>query len=291
MADGTNSGETQTNTSDFPDEYTSRSRGVDTATLSGILGAIALTAAAIAASGSPLSFIDMSGLLIVAGGTTLITAASFSWADMRQTVRELGRSAGHRMPDPQETARDMLRIADYARRHGVLRLRGIVLNSLRNDQILHKGLQLVLNGASESDIVRILSADITSTQARNERTVCVLRRAAETSPAMGLIGTLIGLVQMLGQLDNPAAIGPGMSVALLTTFYGAVMAYMILGPLGSRLERNSQEEALVHQIWLTTILAIERKESPARLEMQINSILPPGQRLHAPNSEARQPAG
>lgn len=285
------SGNIQESLPDSSDDYTSRPRGVDVATLSGILGAVALTGMAIAASGSPLSFVDMSGLLIVLGGTILITATSFSWADIRQTLRELGRSAGYKMPAPQDVALDMLRIAKYTHRHGILRLRGVVLNSLHRDQILHKGLQLVLNGTAENEIARILSSDIASSRVHSDRAVCVLRRAAETSPAMGLIGTLIGLVQMLGHLDNPAAIGPGMSIALLTTFYGAVMAYMILGPLGSRLERNGQEEALVHQIWLTTVLSIERRESPSQLELHFNSILPPGQRLPIHVDLIRQPAG
>jgi chemotaxis protein MotA len=96
---------------------------------------------------------------------------------------------------------------------------------------------------------------------------------------MGLIGTLVGLVQMLSRLDEPSTIGPSMAVALLTTFYGAVLANLVFSPLASKLERNSREEALVDQIYLMGALSIGRQENPRRLEMLLNSLLPPDQRI------------
>ena len=102
---------------------------------------------------------------------------------------------------------------------------------------------------------------------------------AEFSPAMGLIGTLIGLVQMLGNLQDPTTIGPAMAVALLTTFYGAVLANMVFLPMASKLERNANEEALINQIFLLASVSVGRQENPRRLEMMLNSILPPSQRV------------
>ena len=96
---------------------------------------------------------------------------------------------------------------------------------------------------------------------------------------MGLIGTLIGLVQMLGQLDDPSTIGPSMAVALLTTFYGAVLSNMLFSPLAAKLERNSDEEVLLNTIYLTGVTSIGRKENPRRLEMLVNTLLPPAQRV------------
>jgi len=107
----------------------------------------------------------------------------------------------------------------------------------------------------------------------------VLRKAAEFAPAMGLIGTLIGLVQMLGNLDDPSTIGPAMAVALLTTFYGAVLANMVFSPMASKLERNSAEESMVNTIYMMGAASIGRQENPRRLEMLLNSILPPGKRV------------
>ena len=97
---------------------------------------------------------------------------------------------------------------------------------------------------------------------------------------MGLIGTLIGLVQMLGNLTDPATIGPAMAVALLTTLYGAALAYIIFIPLASKLERNSDVEQIVMKIYESAVLSIGRKENPRRLQMLLNAILPPAERVH-----------
>ena len=96
---------------------------------------------------------------------------------------------------------------------------------------------------------------------------------------MGLIGTLVGLVQMLGRLDDPSTIGPAMAVALLTTFYGAILANVVLAPLASKLDRNSREEILVKNIYLMAATSISRQENPRRLEMLLNSVLPPSKRV------------
>jgi chemotaxis protein MotA len=122
--------------------------------------------------------------------------------------------------------------------------------------------------------------DLQATLQRHAKGAGVLRKAAEYAPAMGLIGTLIGLVQMLGNLDDPSAIGPAMAVALLTTFYGAVLANMLLSPLAAKLERNSEDEALLNLVYLTAAVSMGRQENPRRLEMLLNSILPPAKRVH-----------
>ena len=97
---------------------------------------------------------------------------------------------------------------------------------------------------------------------------------------MGLIGTLIGLVQMLGNLEDPSSIGPAMAVALLTTFYGAVLANMFFLPLANKLERNSLVEHRVNHIYALGAASISRQENPRRLELLLNTILPPAQRVN-----------
>lgn len=114
---------------------------------------------------------------------------------------------------------------------------------------------------------------------RHLKSAGVLRKAAEVAPAMGLIGTLIGLVQMLGNLEDPAAIGPGMAIALLTTFYGAVLSNMMFSPLATKLERNSAEESLVANLYMLAAGSICRKENPRRLEMLFNAMLPPARQI------------
>ena len=114
---------------------------------------------------------------------------------------------------------------------------------------------------------------------RHRRAASIIRRGSEVAPAMGLIGTLVGLVQMLAQLDDPSSIGPAMAVALLTTFYGAILGTIVLGPLSGKLERNSNSEAMIKNLVLTAMGSIARQENPRRLEMLLNSELPPDKRI------------
>ena len=138
---------------------------------------------------------------------------------------------------------------------------------------------MLLEGATSDEIEPFMQGEMQAAARRQIRTVSVLRKAAEISPAMGLIGTLVGLVQMLGNLSDPSTIGPSMAVALLTTFYGAVLANMVFTPLASKLERNSSEEALINQIHVMAATSIGRHENPRRLEMMLNTILPPDHRI------------
>ncbi len=116
--------------------------------------------------------------------------------------------------------------------------------------------------------------------ARNMRSVDILRRAGDVAPAMGLIGTLIGLVQMLGSLNDPRTIGPAMAIALLTTFYGAILAHMVFLPLAARADRMSEEEALSNSVYTLGVASIGRKENPRRLEVIVNALLPPEQKVN-----------
>ncbi|MFD0387008.1 motility protein A [Tistrella bauzanensis] len=122
---------------------------------------------------------------------------------------------------------------------------------------------MVVDGIPVEDVERILKRDISQMAQRHMQSSQILKKSAEVAPAMGLIGTLVGLVQMLGNLEDPSTIGPAMAVALLTTFYGAVLANMVFNPLAGKLERNSMEEQMFKQIYLAGATSIGRQENPA----------------------------
>ncbi|MQX37896.1 motility protein A [Roseospira navarrensis] len=261
-------------------EVTSESRsGLDLATVLGIGGALALIGLAMILGGSPGSFLDIPAILIVVLGTFAVTMASFSMDEIMSTVAVLPRAVTHPRVDAGDAAERVLDLAGKARARGLLKMQGATLEGTADEPFLHRGLELVIDGIAEDEVEAMLRREMEATAARRARGVGILRRCAEVSPAMGLIGTLVGLVQMLGNLDDPARIGPSMAVALLTTFYGAILSNVVFAPLASKLDRNAAEDQLVQHLYVLGVLSIARKENPRRLEMLLNSVLPPHQRV------------
>ena len=252
---------------------------MDIATLIGLLAGFGLVITAMALGGSFGSFVDVPALLIVFGGTFAVTMISFSIKETLRAQVVIFKTIFYRIADATDAAEEGLRMAVQARKDGVLVLQKTV-SALDHNPFLQKSLALAVDGTTGNDIERIMGRELDGISARHAKGVGVLRRAAEVAPAMGLIGTLIGLVQMLGKLDDPSSIGPAMAVALLTTFYGAVLANMVFSPMAGKLERNSTEEVTVNRLYMTAAASIGRGENPRRLEMLLNTILPPSKRLH-----------
>ena len=259
-------------------QITKAKSATDIATIIGLLGGFGLVISAIIIGGSPGSFINVPSVLIVLGGTLCVTMMCFSLSEILKAASIIMKTISYTARDPSEAAIQVLQIAELARRQGVLSLQG-VLNQLEDEPLLHKGMSMVVDGTPGEEVEGILKKDMMATVQRHHKSASVLKKAAEFSPAMGLIGTLIGLVQMLGNLDDPSTIGPSMAVALLTTFYGAVMANMVFSPMAAKLERNSAEEAMVNNIYVMGASSIGRQENPRRLEMLLNSVLPPAKRI------------
>lgn len=256
-----------------------RHSGFDFATVLGLLSGFGLLVTAMVLGGAPAAFFDLSSLLIVLGGTFAVTMVCFSLEDIARAQMVMAKTVFHRLPDPAQTAYRLVELAELARRDGVLGLESR-LRQLGEEPFLHKALSLVVDGTPGEDLDRIMRHELMAMTTRHEKSASVFRKAAEVAPAMGLIGTLIGLVRMLGSLDDPSTIGPSMAVALLTTFYGAILSNMVFGPIASKLERNSSEESLLQNFYLLGAGSIGRQENPRRLEILLNTQLPPTKRLH-----------
>ena len=252
---------------------------IDVATLFGVIGAFAVIGLAMVLGGSPGSFVDVPAILIVVGGTFLVTTVSFTLGEVAQAQRVMLRAVLYHAEPPEEAARRVLQLADVARQKGPFAL-DAELAAMSHGRFLAQAVSLVVDGLPAEEVESILGRERHATRERHIRSAGVLRRAGEVAPAMGLIGTLVGLVQMLGNLEDPSSIGPAMAVALLTTFYGAVLANMVFHPLATKLERNSDVESMVNQIYSIGAASISRQENPRRLEMTINAILSPVQRVN-----------
>jgi len=244
----------------------------------GLLSAFLLLLAAIVMGGAPAAFVNGVGIVLVVLGTLAVTTISFSIGELRDLPDTMRRVVLRGGRDPSLAAVTMLRLAERARKDGIMSLKQ-VLPSLRDNPVLSNACQLVLDGAPPADAESILERESSASLNRYLQAAAVLRRAGEVAPAMGLIGTLIGLVRMLGSLSEPAQIGPAMAVALLTTLYGAILAHLVFLPLAEKAERMAAEESLLNRVYTLGATSIGRQENPRQLEMLINAILPPAKKV------------
>jgi len=251
---------------------------IDFVTVFGLVISLGLIGVALFSAGSPDAFLNAPSLMIVVGGTIAVTAMSFSGAEVSQSWGIIKNSLIRKTFNPAELARSLMDISVLARKHGLLALAKIE-NRTRKDIFLNKAAQMVSDGYTPMDIERILTQKMDTLVDRHRKGASMLQRAADVAPAMGLIGTLVGLVQMLTNLADPSSIGPSMAIALLTTFYGAIMSTVIFAPLAAKLERNSKEEILLKGLIKTAMVSIAKQENPRRLEMLLNSDLPPSRRI------------
>jgi len=251
---------------------------VDFVTVFGLFISLGLIAVAIAIGQSDANFFNLPSVLIVIIGTITATCVSYTGFELRQSLPIISGSFFRSAHDFKGLARSMLDLAVVARKKGVLSLSNYETET-RKEPFLYKAMRLVVDGYQANDIQRILRQDIEEEEERLMRAASILRRASEVAPAMGLIGTLVGLVQMLADLENPDTIGPAMAVALLTTFYGAILGTVVMAPLAAKLEKVAQDQTISKMMTLKTAMSIMKQENPRNLEMMINALLPPSQRI------------
>ncbi|MAE52244.1 MAG: biopolymer transporter ExbB [Micavibrio sp.] len=256
----------------------STNRRIDLATILGAIFAVGLIIAAIAMGQSDANFFNVPALMIVLFGTMAATAISYTGAELARAGHVIANTIFRPVYNPSKLAENLLDIAVVARKHGILAISQYD-NELKKNPELRRILQMVIDGYQPDDIEKMLTLEIAAMIERHKRSASITRRASEVAPAMGLIGTLVGLVQMLADLENPETIGPAMAVALLTTFYGAILGTVIMAPLSVKLEKNSHDDALIRTLIATAAVSIARQENPRRLEMLLNSELSPTEQI------------
>lgn len=250
----------------------------DLATILGLFLSLALIIGAIAMGQSDAKFFNLPSVLIVIFGTITATITSYSGADLSQAGGTIARAAVRPVRDFPALAKSMMDLATIARKKGLLFLANYEKETSKEPFLKH-AMSIVIDGYNENDIRRILQQEIDLEEERQMRAASILRRASEVAPAMGLIGTLVGLVQMLANLENPDTIGPAMAVALLTTFYGAILGSIVMSPLAAKIEKNAVDEVRAKTMVLRTAMSMIKQENPRNLEMLINALLPPSQRI------------
>lgn len=247
---------------------------MDIATLIGIISGFGLVFAAIA-MGSPLSsFIDPPSMLIVFGGTAAATLIAERLEHVIGGFKVAANAFFSKTYAPESTIKLLGELAAAARKDGILALEKVKID----DKFLAKGVRLAVDGIAPEEIRSALQGELISMRARHKRGQKLFRIVAGVAPSMGMIGTLIGLVQMLQQLDDPSKIGPAMAIALLTTFYGAMIAFLFASPIADKLERRTDEETASMNIALEGIDGILRGENPRLIQERLEGFLAPRKR-------------
>ena len=246
---------------------------MDLTTILGLVLGFGLMAMAILATGEPLkTFSEPSSYVIVFGGAFAAFLLTFPLLRVLRFASVIKQVFSNAKQSPETLIREMVRYAEIARRDGILALDN--LTDRMNDPFIIRGVRMAVDGAEPQLIREILDAELDSLAERHRQGKQLLDNLAKYTPAFGMIGTLIGLVIMLNHMDDPARIGPGMAVALLTTFYGAVAAYAVFGPMADKLAIRSREEILMKEIIIRGVMAIQSGDNPRIVEQKLNTFLP-----------------
>ncbi len=249
---------------------------MDIATLIGIILSFGLMVWAIL-MGGPLSiFVDIPSVAIVIGGSIGVALINFPLGDILGTVGVVKKTILIKEPDTNKLIAQMLDFSAKARKGGILSLQDQI-DSLE-DKFLVKALQMAVDGQEPSELKAILTTEIDNLAARHSYGSEILNTLGAIGPAMGMIGTLIGLVQMLQNMSDPAAIGPAMAVALLTTFYGAVLANILFIPMAGKLKARSKTEVLQKMVIVEGMESILSGENPRVMEQRLHTYLAPKKR-------------
>ncbi|GMT42640.1 MAG: flagellar motor protein MotP [bacterium] len=245
---------------------------MDIATIFGIAGGLGLIAAAILMGGSGLGgFLDIPGIMIVGGGTVSAMLVMFPFATVKNSIIVAKKAIRGKPQNPVRMIGQMVDLSKKVRKEGALSLQ----NFKSKDRFLNKAVALMVDGMDSGSIRGVLSSEISHIRERHQIGQTVFEQMGLLAPAFGMIGTLIGLVQMLKTLSDPSSIGPAMAVALLTTFYGAVFANLVAVPIAKKLELRSKEETEVLEIVMEGMVGIVRKENPSMIRDKLFAFLNP----------------
>lgn len=246
---------------------------MDFATIAGIVVGICLVIWAIYMNGNIMTFIDLPSALITIGGTFASTLISYPLSKILDSFRTFGKVLFESRYEPNDIIKKIIELANIARKEGLLALDDAILNV--HDEFLKKGIMLIVDGTDPELVRDILETEISFLEDRHKQGQDLFKAMGAYAPAFGMIGTLIGLIDMLKNLDDPKKVGPGMAVALITTFYGSLLAYLVFLPMARKLNTRSQQEVLLKEVMLEGILSIQAGENPRIIEEKLKAFIAP----------------
>lgn len=248
---------------------------MDLATLIGMLAGVAVIVGAILFNSGILDFVNIPGLIIVVIGTLFITLMKFRLKTLGESFKlAFSTVFMDKTESPLVLISQVRELAAVVRKEGILGLENVEID----DPFLKKGIGLCIDGHPPEFIEEILAQDINQRAERYELAEKVFKGMAETAPGLGMLGTLVGLVQMLNSMSDPSSVGPAMAVALLTTFYGAFIAQVIAIPCAEKLGMKASEEQRNMVLIITSVQNILKGQNPKVIAEVLASFLPEKQR-------------
>ena len=247
---------------------------MDLATIVGLLGAIGMVIMTMVLGGDPAMFYNLPSVLVVVVGSIFIVMQKYTLEQYMGALKIAGKAFSFSINKPEDVIEEVVTLADAARKGGLLSLEGKEVSN----EFMSKGIQLLVDG-HDPDVVRaLLNRDMKLTTERHRMGAGIFDALGDVAPAMGMVGTLIGLVAMLANMDDPKSIGPAMAVALLTTLYGSLMANVVCIPIRDKLMLRANEEDLLQRLIIDGLLAIQAGQNPRVIESLLKTYLPTGKR-------------
>lgn len=250
---------------------------MDIASLIGlIMGFLMLVYGIISNHADIMTYLNFPSAIITFGGALFATMLSYSMQDFLNSMKGIKLIFKTSSMNTSEMIKSIIDLSNVARKEGLLSLEEAAADL--DEPFLKKGILLIVDG-TDPDLVRgIMETELVSIEARHKTVISFWEALASMGPAWGMIGTLVGLVNMLNKMDDPSAIGPNMAVALITTLYGSLLANWLCAPVSSKLKENNGEEVMIKEIMIEGLLSIQAGENPRVIEEKLKSFLSPKDR-------------
>ena len=236
--------------------------------------------------GNLKAFFDLGSIYITVFGTIASVFVAFPLGKILSVVTVVKNCFFVKNYSPVVTIKKLVEFAEQARREGILALEA--RSQEIDDEFLRKGIQLAVDGTEPDLIKDILSTEITFIEQRHKVSAGMFEFAASMAPSFGMIGTLIGLILMLGNMSDVQSIGPNMAIALITTLYGSMIANTICTPMATKLKGYSAQEILIKELMLEGIMSLQSGDNPRIVEQKLVSFIEPRQRVTAMKEEKKK---
>lgn len=241
-------------------------------TLVGLIGSILFIVTSVIATGMPRAFWNLPSVLITIGGTLGSVVIAFPPKRLKSLGSVIKSSFAKDKTNLEEDALCLVTLAEISRKEGLLALEEH-LDEYTDDEFIKKGIQLIVDGSDEEQLRNILDGSTYFMKQRHQKGVAMLDMIAATAPALGLLGTYVGLIPMLNNLEDPTTLGPMMALELVSSFYGAFIAYVVFSPLAKRLKLMSGEEASRREILIEGLASIQQGKNPSLIREELFSYI------------------